>query len=272
MSAAMNDQAAEGIAFLLRALRDDNISPGADLTAATERLQTGGEGGANALASLIQELLDSRSPGTSTALAVARSCVMTPALKDAVEAAAAAPELRPGHPGSTRFMPEIYGDGKIGWTSGTAARTRDLARQVLGIPLAPPATAGSDVPEIADLVSRVRDFVAGREHSTTVTETGTRAGRRAAGALRQLIEQDRSGPMALAVVYAVRGWPPDDALPFIRHALGTGYPGAEYYGRLYLEANPTPDALQVGRDCLPRMKDAEERAALTAFLGRHSTV
>lgn len=264
----MGDSAADGISFLLRALRDDNLSPGADLTAATERLRGGGEEAADGVASLIQDLVDSRSPGTSTAVAAARACVLTPALTAALRAVADAPELRQGHPGATRFTPEIFGDGKIGWTSGTAARTRDLARQVLGVVLPePPPTADGNVPEVSELVTRVREFVAGREHATTVTESGQRAGARAAVALRQLIEQDRSGPMALAVVYAVRNWAPADALPFIRHALGTGYPGAEYYGRGYIEANPTPEALQVGRDCLPQMKDAEERNALRAFLG-----
>lgn len=262
------DAAAAGLAALVRALQDDNISPGADLKAASDGLRDGGEVAANALAPIVQELLDSRSPGTSTAVAAARHCVLTPALESALRAVAEAAELRPGHPGASRFTPEIFGDGTIGWTSGTAARTRDLARQVLGIVAPdPPPAAGGDVAGVSDLVAKVRAFVAGQEHSSTVTETGTRAGTAAAPALHQLINHDRSGPMALAVVYAVRGWAPADALPFIRHALGTGYPGAEYYGRLYLEANPTPDALQIGRECLPQMKDAEERNALRAFLG-----
>ncbi len=262
------DAAAAGMTALLRALRDDNISPGADLTEATDQLRNGAEDAANALAPLIQELLDSRSPGTSTAVAAARACVLTAALEGALRAVAEATELRPGHPGAARFTSEIFGDGKIGWTSGTAARTRALAREVLGIvPPEPPPAADASGPEVSDLVTRVREFVAGREHSTSVTESGKRAGARAAAALRQLIEHDRSGPMALAVVYAVRAWAPADALPFVRHALGTGYPGAEYYGRLYLQANPTPEARQVGRDCLPQMKDAEERNALRAFLG-----
>lgn len=262
----MSHPADKGIALLLNAMRDDNIAPGADLEAATEQLRTAGEPASNALAALIRELLDSRSPRTSTALAAAKECVMTPALKEAVKAVAEAAELRPGHPGSTRFTPEIFGGGNVGWTSGTAARTRDLAGKILGV-APPPAPSAAGTPEVQALVARVRDFVAGQEHATRVTETGKSAGPAAAPALKQLIEQNTSGPMALAVVYAVREWEPRDAIPFIRHALGTGYPGAEYYAGIYVSRHATPEIKSMVRECLPKVRDDDAQRSLRGVLG-----
>lgn len=258
----MESVAETAIALLLRALRDDNLNSDADLTAAMERLRNGGEQAADSLASLISALLDSRSPRAWTAIAAAKSCVMTAALKRALTAVAEAPELRAGHPGATRFTPEIFGDGKIGWTSATAARTRALAEQVLGVAPPPLPVSADTSPDMAKLVTQVRNFVAGREHATTLTETGVRVGAEAAPALTQLIEQNRSGPMALAIVYAVRKWEPADALPFIRHALGTGYPGAEYYAGIYASSHPTPEIKAMAREYLPKVRDADARRSL----------
>lgn len=249
-------------------MREDNLASSADHKAAMERLRSGGEQAADSLASLIRDLLDSRSPHTSVALAASKACVMTPALTDAVKAVAEASELRPGHPSSARHTPEIFGDGKIGWTSGTAARTRDLAQQLLGVSPPPLPSAASDTPEVAALVTRVRDFVAGREHATNVTDAGKLAGPAAAKALKQLIDQNGSGPMALAVVYAVKQWAPTEALPFIRHALGTGYPGAEYYAGIYVGAHPTPEMKQLARECLPKVRDDDARRSLRDVEGK----
>lgn len=233
------------------------------MTLSPDRFQDAGAEGADALAALLRELVESRSPDTGDALAAARGCVMTPALAEAVKAVIGAPELRPGHPSASRFPPEIFGDGKIGWTSGTAARLRTLAEKILGISPPPlPALAGADAPAVADLVAKVRNFVAGQEHSSTVTQTGETAGPQAAAALQQLIGQNSSGPMALAVVYAVLQWEPHDALPFIRHALRTPYAGAEYYAAIYVRGHQTPEMRQLAVECMSVVRDDDAKRML----------
>lgn len=262
-----------GVSALLRCLRDDNLSPGQDLDEAQTLLRAAGERGSDAVAALIRELLDSRSPQIGWALAAAKACSRTPALHEAVEAVVAAPELHGGRPGQGRFTPEIFGEGKIGWTTGTAMRIRRIARETLEVwdpavsadTPASPSQQEAD-PGVQELVAAVKRFVDGQEHSTKVQDIGERIGPKAAPALRRLIESNGSGPMALSIVYAVGKWQPADAAPFIRHALGTGYPGAEYYGSLYLEANPTPEARQVARDCLANVRDEDSRRSLQALL------
>jgi len=255
----------DGIAFLLSAIRDDNLTSQTDFDAASENLKAGGVEAADALAALISELLYSRSAKTSTAVAAARGLEMTPDLTAALKAVVDASELRPGFSGDSRFTPEIFGDGKIGWTSGTAARTRDLAEQVLGVERAVDPSDAS--PEVLELVEKVRGFAAGQEHATTVTETGKRVGPKAAAALQKLIDGNSSGPMANAVVYAVKEWEPDDAIPFIRHALRTGYPGAEYYGAIYTVGHPTDEIRKMARECFPKVRDDDARRMLGEIIG-----
>jgi hypothetical protein len=112
----VGDPASAGLSILLQCFRDDNLSPAEDLSKAAPLLRGAGEDGSNAVAGLIRDLLDSRSPEIGWALAAARSCVKTPRLQDAVRAVVAAPELRDGSPSASRFTPEIVGGGKIGWT------------------------------------------------------------------------------------------------------------------------------------------------------------
>lgn len=190
---------------------------------------------------------------------------MTPALSAALKSVLDAPELRAGSPGQVKFTPEIFGDGKIGWTSGTAARTRDLAEQVLGVSHAVDLPDASS--DIIQLLEQVRGFAAGREHSTTVRETGKHVGASAAQALLKVIAENGSGPMALAVVYAVTRWEADDALPFIRHALGTAYPGAEYYAASYAAEHPTAEMRAMARECLANVRDEDARRMLGELAG-----
>lgn len=267
------DASSAAVSALLRCLRDDNLSPGQDLDTAETLLRKAGERGSDALAALMRELLDSRSPHIRWALAAAKGCSRTPKLQEILEAVIAAPELRGGSPGQGRFTPEIFGEGKIGWTTGTAMRIRGMASEALEV-WQPAVSTNTSTPApeqeadtgAQELVAAVKRFVAGQEHSTTVSDIGKRIGPKAAPALRRLIDANGSGPMALSVVYAVTSWQPADALPFIRHALGTGYPGAEYYGTHYLTANPTAEAKQVARDCLPKVRDDDSRRSLQGLL------
>ena len=268
-AARTQDPANAVVSAFLRGLRDDNVSSEVD----PALLRDAGDSGANAAADLIRELLDSRSPQIGWVIAAVRDCSRTPKLHEVVKAAMDAPEMRGGSPGARRFTPEIFGEGNIGWTTGTAMRIRRIARETLEVwdPAASTRTAPSSLeqdtdPGVLELVAAVMRFVEGQEHSSRVQDIGKRIGSKAAPALRRLIDSNGSGPMALSIVYAVRDWQPADAAPFIRHALGTGYPGAEYYGSLYLEAHPTPEAREVARDCLPRVRDADSRRALRALL------
>lgn len=102
------------------------LFPDQHVSQAVEELKAEGEPGSDALAVLIRELLACRSPKITVALEVARKVVPTLDLIDAVRAVAHASELAeaPAHP---RFTPEIAGDGRCGWTSGSYAVVVDSA-------------------------------------------------------------------------------------------------------------------------------------------------
>ncbi|KPL70767.1 hypothetical protein ADN00_17990 [Ornatilinea apprima] len=104
------------------------LFPNQYVNQAVEELMQEGEPGSRALALLIRELMECRSPKITHALAAAGRIAPTPELVDAVRAVAEAPELTeaPDHPS---FTPEITGGGRVGWTSGTHRKVVGKALQ-----------------------------------------------------------------------------------------------------------------------------------------------
>jgi hypothetical protein len=89
-------------------------------------LKPEGEAASRALAQLLSELLACRSPKLPLVLQVARHLEPAQPLVDAVMAIKTADELAPA-PTRGRFMSEISGGGRVGWTTGTAQRMREAA-------------------------------------------------------------------------------------------------------------------------------------------------
>jgi hypothetical protein len=94
------------------------LFPDQHVNQAVEELRREGEPGSRALAVLIRELMDCRSPKITYVLAAAGQATPTPELLDAVRAVAETSELTEA-PANPRFTPEIIGGGRVGWTSGT---------------------------------------------------------------------------------------------------------------------------------------------------------
>ena len=97
---------------------------------AVEELKPQGANASRALAKLIGELLDCRSPKLELILTVAEQLEPTPELIEAVRSVSSAPSLAP-QPTRSRFWPEIVGGGRVGWTDGTANRIKRNAAQAL---------------------------------------------------------------------------------------------------------------------------------------------
>ncbi|MGM0669047.1 MAG: hypothetical protein ACQET1_04960, partial [Gemmatimonadota bacterium] len=98
--------------------RDDILDVDRHIDRAVGQMRTEGEPGSRALAALIRELLACRSPKIILVLQAARQVAPTNELISAVEAVARASELTEA-PANPRFNPEIVGEGRVGWTSGT---------------------------------------------------------------------------------------------------------------------------------------------------------
>jgi len=97
---------------------------------AVEELKPYSEDGSRALAKLIKELLNCRSPEIPCVLMVAKQLESTPELIEAVRSITIASSLVI-QPAYSRFAPEIIGGGKIGWTDGTASHIKNYASAVL---------------------------------------------------------------------------------------------------------------------------------------------
>jgi hypothetical protein len=90
---------------------------------AVEALDPEGPGGSRKVAALIQDLMANRSPKLLVVLDVAKELEPTQELLDAILELKGAKELAP-MPDNVKFTPEIVGEGKVGWTSGTAGDIR----------------------------------------------------------------------------------------------------------------------------------------------------
>jgi len=105
---------------------DGSLDMDAQVDRAVGQLRQEGEAGSRALAALIRELLACRSPKIIHVLRAAGQIVPTDELISAVQAVARASELTEA-PASPRFAPEIVGEGRVGWTSGTYPRVMKAA-------------------------------------------------------------------------------------------------------------------------------------------------
>ncbi|MBN1630206.1 MAG: HEAT repeat domain-containing protein [Thermoleophilia bacterium] len=120
----------KGVQTLAAVCSEDwTIPPPTRLGQALDELREERESGSRALAALIRELLACRSPKIGHVLWVAERVTPTPALLDAVRAVSEASELTE-EPAHSRFTPEIVGDGRIGWTSGTYSEVVGAALRV----------------------------------------------------------------------------------------------------------------------------------------------
>lgn len=109
--------------------RNDILFPDELLNEAKEHLKAAGEEGSRDLAQLIVELLESRSRKISWAVVAADEAKPTAELLQALRAVMSAEQLKAGTEG--RFTPEIFGDGKIGWTDTTHERIKKQTSQAL---------------------------------------------------------------------------------------------------------------------------------------------
>lgn len=100
------------------------------ISRAVEELKPYSEDGSRALAKLIKELLNCRSPKIPYVLITAEQMEPTPELVEAVRSVSIASSLV-SQPAYSTFTPEIIGGGKIGWTDGTASRIKNYASEVL---------------------------------------------------------------------------------------------------------------------------------------------
>lgn len=105
---------------------DGSLDMDAQVDRAVGQLRQEGEAGSRALAALIRELLACRSPKIIHVLRAAGQIVPTDELISAVQAVARASELTEA-PASPRFAPEIVGEGRVGWASGTYPRVMKAA-------------------------------------------------------------------------------------------------------------------------------------------------
>jgi len=106
------------------------LDPMAYVNRAVEELKPHGADASRALAELIGELLDCRSPKITLVLMAAEQLQPTPELIEAVHSVKSARGLV-RQPTQGRFSPEIAGRGQVGWTDGTEDRIRRFAAQVL---------------------------------------------------------------------------------------------------------------------------------------------
>ncbi|MBU1227351.1 MAG: hypothetical protein KJ698_09110 [Actinobacteria bacterium] len=104
------------------------LLPSRHIDTAVEQLTAEGPAGSIALAQLIKDLLFCRSAGILHALEAARRVAPVPQLTEALEAVTGASELTES-PANPRFTPEIVGDGRCGWTSGTYEKVMAAARK-----------------------------------------------------------------------------------------------------------------------------------------------
>jgi predicted ABC-class ATPase len=101
----------------------------ANVIIAIKELKTQGLEGSRALARLIDELRECRSPQLTGILRVAEQLEPTNELLKALDAVIGATNLAP-EPANMRFWPHIIGDGKVGWADGTASVVKGIAKEV----------------------------------------------------------------------------------------------------------------------------------------------
>ena len=125
--------ASKGIQTLMELFTTRGILyPSEYVRRAAKELKKEGTSGSEALADLINELLACRSEDIKSALIVAQEVPAVPKLVEAVQSVASAPETAIA-PVDCPFTPEIIGEGKVGWTTGTHKEIRKLSRATLDV-------------------------------------------------------------------------------------------------------------------------------------------
>jgi len=125
--------ASKGIQTLMELFTTRGILyPSEYVKRAIKELKKEGTSGSKALADLINELLACRSEDIKSALIVAQEVPSVPKLVEAVRSVASAPETAIA-PVDCPFTPEIIGEGKVGWTTGTHKEIRKLSRTTLDV-------------------------------------------------------------------------------------------------------------------------------------------
>ena len=114
----------DGIQILMQLITQRGILLESDLVEqAVTALNQEGTAGSKRLASLIDALLTCRSPKLKTVIDAAGQIEPAQELIDVLLKVKQAKELAP-MPAGQQFQPEILGEGKIGWTTGTAEDIR----------------------------------------------------------------------------------------------------------------------------------------------------
>lgn len=108
------------------------LYPSEYMDRAAQELRKEKSSGSRALAGLIAELLACRSEGIRSALIVAQEVSAIPELIEVVRSVASASETTSA-PIDCSFTPEIVGAGKVGWTSGTYSKIKEVAADTLDI-------------------------------------------------------------------------------------------------------------------------------------------
>lgn len=108
----------------------DILDPMSYVSRAVKELAPEGARGSRALARLIVELLDCRSPKLVLVLFAADKLEPTPELIEAVRQVKSASQLKM-KPAQSRFLPEIADQFRVGWTDATADGITSAAARVL---------------------------------------------------------------------------------------------------------------------------------------------
>jgi hypothetical protein len=112
-----------------------------------------------------------------------------------------------------------------------------------------------------ELIKRFRDFAEGREHGFALSDQVSLMGEASLPTLRQLFDRNRHGELGRAVMIALRGLPPDLALPLVEEALATSdWDAVRFYAADYLESQPSTGgtALAIKFARSERAKDVRE--------------
>lgn len=109
--------------------RKDILGTDKMLAEVNSNLEIEGEEGSSALAEMIIQLTECRNENLLLALSVAQSAKQTPELISSVQQILSTPSLKSSERGY--YLPEIFGDGRIGWTDGTFQRIISIANEFL---------------------------------------------------------------------------------------------------------------------------------------------
>jgi hypothetical protein len=146
----------DGIQILREMIREKGVLFESEpIQRAAQALEREGSEGSKRLSGLIRELLECRSPKLLSVLEAAGQVEPDPALIEVLKEVKDAGELAPA-PARQPFPPEILGDGKVGWTGGTAEDIRRKSMKTLEkltgavVKVQPMARPGADLDE-ADL-------------------------------------------------------------------------------------------------------------------------